>query len=122
MAIKLLQYNTETDECKVLRTISEGDFTDILTEDKVLETVKNHFKITEFRRGRADEANASARIVASVLLRDLFGFTNKTIASMLNYGGRSGNVITRNWQLIRVDKDVRYWKHYQILKSMFDGK
>lgn len=127
MAVILVKIDTETNKFTILHEIKnneEEDLLNIWTSTKIIDLVQKEYGIDDIKVKTRVAGICDARIVASVLIKEMCGLSNYTISQMLGYSNNknSSNIISRNVKVVLIDKDVQLYPVYKRLKKVIDGK
>lgn len=127
MAVILVKIDTETNKFTILHEIKNNEEEDLLnvwTSTKIIDLVQKEYGIDDIKIKTRVAGICDARIVASVLIREMCRLSNYTISQMLGYSNNknSSNIISRNVKVILIDKDVQLYPVYKRLKRVIDGE
>ena len=127
MAVILVKIDTETNKFTILHEIKNNEEEDLLnvwTSTKIIDLVQKEYGIDDIKIKTRVAGICDARIVASVLIREMCRLSNYTISQMLGYSNNknSSNIISRNVKVVLIDKDVQLYSVYKRLKRVIDGE
>jgi chromosomal replication initiation ATPase DnaA len=127
MAVILVKIDTETNKFTILHEIKnneEEDLLNIWTSTKIIDLVQKEYGIDDIKVKTRVAGICDARIVASVLIKEMCKLSNYTISQMLGYSNNknSSNIISRNVKVVLIDKDVQLYPVYKRLKRVIDGE
>lgn len=127
MAVLLVKIDTEKNTYTVVHEIvdnTEEEKLNIWTVEKVITLVAKWYEVDNIKDLKKYTNHASARMVASALLKEIFNLSNLEICKLVGYSTNrnSINVVTHNVQRVCEDKDVQLYPIYKRLKKVIDGK
>lgn len=127
MAVILVKIDTETNKFTILHEIKnneEEDLLNIWTSTKIIDLVQKEYGIDDIKVKTRVAGICDARIVASVLIKEMCRLSNYAISQMLGYSNNknSSNIISRNVKVVLIDKDVQLYPVYKRLKRVIDGE
>ena len=127
MAVILVKIDTETNKFTILHEIKNNEEENLLnvwTSTKIIDLVQKEYGIDDIKVKTRVAGICDARIVASVLIREMCRLSNYTISQMLGYSNNknSSNIISRNVKVVLIDKDVQLYSVYKRLKRVIDGE
>jgi chromosomal replication initiation ATPase DnaA len=127
MAVILVKIDTETNKFTILHEIKnneEEDLLNIWTSTKIIDLVQKEYGIDDIKIKTRVAGICDARILASVLIKEMCRLSNYAISQMLGYSNNknSSNIISRNVKVVLIDKDVQLYPVYKRLKRVIDGE
>lgn len=127
MAVLLVKIDTEKNTYTVVHEIvdnTEEEKLNIWTVEKVITLVAKWYDVPDIKDKKRNTELSSTRMVASVLLKEIFGLSNLEICELIGYSTKrnSINVVSHNVQRVCEDKDVQLYPVYKRLKKVIDGK